>query len=191
VGTSGLVNLYHDPIIIQDIDNLLIRLHTKFIPSSVEIEGSRLMNEYTFTSYHYGFKQNSLSTEAEMNVLIEGLGRNILKQLGDVELGKSLRIFLHDKENKVVGGIAADLFGDWAYISLLWVEESLRNKGLGSELLCRLESEAIQMGCTNAHLDTYSFEAKPFYEKAGYKVFGKLDDYPVGYCKYFLTKALK
>jgi GNAT superfamily N-acetyltransferase len=149
------------------------------------------MNGFTFSTYRYGFKQDTPSTETEMMVLIEGLGRNILKHLGDVELGKSLRIFMHDQENKTVGGIAADLFGGWAYISLLWVEESLRNRGLGSELLSRLEAEAIRMGCTNAHLDTYSYEAKPFYEKAGYKVFGRLDDYPVGYCKYFLTKALK
>ena len=149
------------------------------------------MNDFTFSTYRYGFKQDTPSTEAEMMVLLEGLGRNILKHLGDVELGKSLRIFMHDQENKTVGGIAADLFGGWVYISLLWVEESLRNRGLGSELLSRLEAEAIRMGCTGAHMDTYSFEARPFYEKAGYEVFGKLDDYPAGHCKYFLRKSLK
>jgi len=149
------------------------------------------MNDYTFTTYWYGFKQDTPSTEAEMMVLLEGLGRNILKHLGDVDLGRSLRIFLHDKENRTVGGITADLFGGWAYISLLWVEESLRNQGFGSELLHRLETEAINLGCTNAHLDTYSYEARPFYEKAGYEVFGKLDDYPPGYCKYFLRKSLQ
>jgi len=150
-----------------------------------------MMNDFTFSTYRYGYKQDTPATETEMMVMIEGLGRNILKHLGEVELGKSLRIFLHDKENNTVGGIAADLFGGWAYISLLWVEESLRNQGFGSELLHRLEAEAINLGCTNAHLDTYSFEARPFYERAGYKMFGKLDDYPPGHCKYFLTKALK
>ena len=149
------------------------------------------MNEYTFTFYRSGFKQETTSTEAEMMVLLEGLGRNILKHLGNVELGRSLKIFLRDKENRTVGGITADLFGGWAYISLLWVEESLRNQGFGSELLRRLEREAVSLGCTKAHLDTYSFEARPFYEKAGYQVFGKLDDYPAGHCKYFLWKALK
>jgi len=149
------------------------------------------MNEYTFTFYRSGFKQETTSTEAEMMVLLEGLGRNILKHLGNVELGRSLKIFLRDKENRTVGGITADLFGGWAYISLLWVEESLRNQGFGSELLRRLEREAVSLGCTKAHLDTYSFEARPSYEKAGYKVFGKLDDYPAGHCKYFLWKALK
>lgn len=149
-----------------------------------------MINEYTFSTYRYGFQPETASTENDMMVLIEGLGRNILKHLGDVELGKSLRIFLRDRENKTFGGIAADLFGGWVYISLLWVDENLRNLGYGSELLNRLESEAIQLGCKYAHVDTYSFEARPFYEKAGYEVFGKLDDYPPGHCKYFLKKKL-
>lgn len=112
------------------------------------------MNDFTFSTYRYDLKQGTASTETEMMVLIEGLGRNILKHLGDVELGKSLKIFLRNKENRIVGGIAADLFGGWAYISLLWVEESLRNQGFGGELLRRLEAEAILLGCTNAHVDT-------------------------------------
>ena len=148
------------------------------------------MKDYTFSAYRCGFQQETTSTESDMMVLIEGLGRNILKHLGDVELGKSLRIFLRDRDNRTVGGIAADLFGGWVYISLLWVDENLRDQGYGSKLLNRLESEAIQLGCKYAHVDTYSFEAVPFYQKAGYEVFGKLDDYPPGHSKYFLKKAL-
>ncbi len=76
------------------------------------------MNEYTFTTHGTGFKQETASTKSDMMVLIEGLGRNILLHLGNVELGKSLRIFMSDKDNQPVGGIAADLSGGWAYISL-------------------------------------------------------------------------
>jgi hypothetical protein len=39
-------------------------------------------------------------------------------------------------------------------------------------------------------VDTYSFEAKPFYEKLGYEVYGVLEDYPEEHCKYFLKKRL-
>jgi GNAT superfamily N-acetyltransferase len=130
------------------------------------------------------------ATAQDVGALLEGLGSNILKHLGDIELGRSIRIFLRDQDNRVVGGITAELFGGWAYISLLWVAESLRNQGLGTELLNRLEAEAIRLGCKHAHVDTYSFEARPFYERAGYEVFGRLDDYPQGHCKYFLKKKL-
>jgi GNAT superfamily N-acetyltransferase len=89
-----------------------------------------------------------------------------------------------------VGGMIAHCFGGWMYISLLWIDKSLRNHGYGSELMQLVEAEAIQMGCIHSHLDTYSFEARPFYEKLGYQIFATLDDYPTGYCKYFLKKHL-
>ncbi len=148
------------------------------------------MNDRTYSTHLCLTQAEMDATAADMQLMIEGLGGNILKHLGNIELGKSIRIFVRDQAGKTDGGIAADLFGGWAYISLLWVDENLRNRGLGTELLNRLEAEAIRLGCKHAHLDTYSFEARPFYERAGYEVFGKLDDYPTGYCKYFLKKAL-
>jgi GNAT superfamily N-acetyltransferase len=123
-------------------------------------------------------------------VLLEGLGNNILEHLGKVELGRSIKIFLQDPTGKVMAGVLADCFGGWVYISLLWVEKSLRNLGFGTKLMRLVESEGVQLGCTHAHVDTYSFEAKPFYEKLGYELFATLDDYPPGYKKYFLKKRL-
>ena len=123
-------------------------------------------------------------------VILNGLGKNILARLGDVELGISVRIFIKTQEGQVAGGIVADIFGHGVYITLLWVDESLRNRGLGSRLVGLAEEEARKLGCTLAHLDTYGFEAKPFYEKLGYHVFGVLEDYAGGYGKYFLKKSL-
>ena len=126
---------------------------------------------------------------AEM-VMLDGLGKNILKNIGDVELGRPIKIFVRNKSDEVVGGLTANVFGSWVYISLLWMEESLRNLGYGTRLVQICEEEAKQLGCQNAHLDTYSFEARPFYERLGYELFATLDDYPKGYCKYFLKKRL-
>jgi hypothetical protein len=39
-------------------------------------------------------------------------------------------------------------------------------------------------------LSTFSFQARPFYEKLGYEVFATLEDCPVGHCEYFLRKQL-
>ncbi|MDB5536981.1 MAG: Acetyltransferase family protein, partial [Devosia sp.] len=39
-------------------------------------------------------------------------------------------------------------------------------------------------------LDTFSFQARPFYEKLGYSVFGTIPDYPPGGARYFLSKTL-
>ena len=53
-----------------------------------------------------------------------------------------------------------------------------------------MEQAAKERGCTYAHLDTFSFQARPFYEALGYEVFGILDDYPPGHHKFFMKKAL-
>jgi hypothetical protein len=49
---------------------------------------------------------------------------------------------------------------------------------------------AARRGCTRAHLDTFSYQARPFYERLGYRVFGVLEDYPPGHRRCFLEKAL-
>jgi GNAT superfamily N-acetyltransferase len=74
----------------------------------------------------------------------------------------------------------------------LWLPESLRGDGLGTEVLYQAEAEeeARKRGCTNAHLDTFDFQALSFYQKNGYGLFGKLDGYPTGHQRYFLTKRL-
>jgi len=130
------------------------------------------------------------STADGYQAVLEGLGRNIISKIGNVELGKSVQVFIRNKENKVVGGAVGQIFGGWVYISLLWVEESLRNKGNGTKLLKMMEAKAVKLGCKYAHLDTYSFEAKPFYEKNGYTLFATLENYPEGHSKHFLKKKL-
>jgi hypothetical protein len=38
------------------------------------------------------------------------------------------------------------------------------------------------------HLDTFDFQAKDFYVKHGYEVFGVLEDCPEGHVRYFMKK---
>ena len=45
-------------------------------------------------------------------------------------------------------------------------------------------------GCTRVFLQTYSFQAKDFYQKLGYQVVGQLDDYPPGQSFYWMRKEL-
>jgi len=72
----------------------------------------------------------------------------------------------------------------------LYLPADLRSRGLGAELLRRAEVEARARGCVGAHLDTYGFQARGFYEKQGYAVFGALPDCPPGHARFFLSKRL-
>jgi len=148
------------------------------------------MDKYTFSVHICDNQQEMEATQEAMGIVLQGLMDNIVKRIGDIPFGPSVRIFLRNPRDRVVGGITGELFGGWLYTSLLWVEDSLRHQGYGTRLLDMLEKEAIQRGCRYAHVDTFSFEARPFYEKQGYTLFGALEDYPEGHCKYFLKKQL-
>jgi GNAT superfamily N-acetyltransferase len=76
------------------------------------------------------------------------------------------------------------------HVELLFVPETFRGTGLGRQMLLQAEQEAISRGCRGAWLDTNSFQARGFYERLGYSVFGILDDYPPGQSRIFLHKVL-
>jgi len=103
---------------------------------------------------------------------------------------KELCIFLRDDDGKIVGGLNGETYWGWLYVENLVVDESVRTKGYGSKLLQAAEDEARNRGCSFVHLDTYSFQALPFYKKHGYTVFGELDDFPPGGKRHFLRKTL-
>jgi ribosomal protein S18 acetylase RimI-like enzyme len=70
------------------------------------------------------------------------------------------------------------------------VDESLRGQGWGKQLLERFENEAIARDCHAAWVDTYGFQAPGFYEKLGYREFGRLDNFPPGSARLFFWKPL-
>jgi GNAT superfamily N-acetyltransferase len=86
-----------------------------------------------------------------------------------------LAIFLRDSESEaIVGGLWAVAAYEWLYIDLLFVPEALRGRGLGSALVKKAEAIAAQRGYTGVRLDTLSFQAPRFYEKLGYREYGRL-----------------
>ena len=99
-------------------------------------------------------------------------------------------MFLRDESGTIVGGVWGQLNWNWMHIGLVWVAEALRGTGYGRQLLAAKEHAAIEHGCTAAHLDTFSFQARSFYESLGYEVFGTLDDYPRGHQRFFMKKPL-
>lgn len=96
------------------------------------------------------------------------------------------------KDNdKIIAGICADVY-IWQilFISLIFVHEDYRHQKLASLLIQKVEEKAKFLGAQLAHLDTFSFQAKDFYIKHGYEVFGVLDECPPGHKRYYLKKNL-
>ena len=104
--------------------------------------------------------------------------------------GRPLGVVARERSGVVVGGLLGQTNIGWLFVSALWVAASRRGRGLGSALLTAAEAEARRRDCVGVYLDTYSFQAKPFYERLGYRVFGELADCPPGATKYYLSKRL-
>jgi ribosomal protein S18 acetylase RimI-like enzyme len=102
-----------------------------------------------------------------------------------------LAFLLKDAAGEVLGGALGDVWGGWLHIGYLWVARHLRGRGWASRLVREAERYAIARGAHHAYLETFSFQARPLYEKLGYEVFGRLDDFPPGHTKYFLRKTLR
>lgn len=96
-----------------------------------------------------------------------------------------------EKSGEIVGGILGRMYcWNCLYIDVLWVKEEYRKDNLGSKLLREVECTAKEKGCHLIHLDTFDFQAKDFYIKHGYEVFGVLDDCPEGHKRYFMKKSI-
>src|SRR5215475_6443810 len=105
----------------------------------------------------------------DMGVIENAVNEYNMTVTGDRDW-KPIRIFLRDEAGQIHGGITADLWGDWMHIIYLWVSEDLRHGGYGTRLLEAAEKEALAFGCHHAYLETFSFQARPFYERSGYTV---------------------
>ena len=99
-----------------------------------------------------------------------------------------LLIVMRDEDDNVVGGLVASTYWSWLDVDHLWVAEAMRGRGLGRRLLRTAEREARARSCSRAKLTTYSFQARAFYEKEGYRVVGALEDYPPGGAYFWMRK---
>ena len=103
---------------------------------------------------------------------------------------KPLAILLVDDDGNTIGGLYGKTIYDWVFVDLLVVPEHLRGSDIGTELMMEAERVAIERGCVGAWLTTFTFQARGFYEKLGYELFGELENSPDDNARLFLRKRL-
>lgn len=104
--------------------------------------------------------------------------------------GRLLACFVRDEQGAIVGGIYGWTWGGCCEIKFLWVAETLRGQGVGTDLLLAAEREAMGRGCEQIVLDTHGFQAPQFYQQRGYQIVGEVAGYPRGSSKIYLQKTL-
>jgi GNAT superfamily N-acetyltransferase len=92
---------------------------------------------------------------------------------------------------EILGGLRAVSYWGSFYISDVVAPETARGQRLGSELMRQAEQEARARGCRHLWLDTFEFQARPFYERLGFEVFGRLDGLEPFFPRYFMKKTLE
>lgn len=89
-----------------------------------------------------------------------------------------------------LGGLTAKVGAEWVFVELLALSEAARGRGIGRQLIERIEALAREKGKAGIWLDTYSFQAPDFYRKMGFREVGRIDDYPRGEARHFFAKTL-
>jgi GNAT superfamily N-acetyltransferase len=139
-------------------------------------------------------KQYRASVEQEVAESVREIIVSFVVQYNNSKAGPSngqpLFVVLRDQDSNVCGGLSGATSRGWLFIDHLFVPEDARGHGVGKELVAQAEHEAIKRGCKSAWLNTFEFQARGFYEKLGYSCFGQLADYPTGFSRFFLSKAL-
>lgn len=133
-------------------------------------------------------KITTTPTTNEINEIYEGLLTHNLQYIR-MEQYTPLAVF-KEENGKKIGGITGDILGNWLRIRYLWVDKAYRGNNIGTELLQAMENTAKKKGAKYAEVDTFSFQALPFYQKQRFEIFGTLENYPISDKKYYLNKVL-
>jgi Predicted acetyltransferase len=126
---------------------------------------------------------------ADVRAVQTGLRAFNVEHIGEPH-EEPVHVFLRDADGRVVGGLTGHVKWKWLYVAKLWVDERFRGQGAGSRLMDAAERFARERDCIGAYLDTFEYQARPFYERLGYEIFGTLEGHPPGLRQYFLAKSL-
>lgn len=133
------------------------------------------------------------SNEEESELIVDKIVEYNLSKVPIIQESSFIWInrVIVDTYGDIIAGINSKMYcWNCLYIDILWVKEEYRKEGLGSKILNEIEKVAKDKGCYLIHLDTFDFQAKDFYIKHGYDIFGILDECPQRHKRYFMKKII-
>ncbi|CZG38655.1 trans-aconitate 2-methyltransferase [Legionella pneumophila] len=88
----------------------------------------------------------------------------------------------------IIGGALIYQHSDAVYIDTLWVKEDYRRQGIATELLKRVEQDALEKGIVKQIICTISPQARDLYQKLGFQLIATVPEYLLGLDKFYLKK---
>jgi GNAT superfamily N-acetyltransferase len=89
---------------------------------------------------------------------------------------------------ETVGGLLGRTSLGVLFIDLVHLPAALRGQGVGREMIGMAEAEARARGCRAGVLYTITLQAPGFYEKLGWREFGRIPCDPPGNARVFFRK---
>ena len=129
-----------------------------------------------------------IEDDAELNA--EMYAKLQAYNIAEAGLRRDIFSLVHrNSRGEIEGSLRVNIIGRRAEIRTLWLETEARGVGIGSILMRAAEEEARARGCRWMALDTFSWQAAPFYESLGFTctLTRPIDD---GLEEYFYEKAL-
>jgi GNAT superfamily N-acetyltransferase len=104
---------------------------------------------------------------------------------------RTLAVLARDPASgQTLGGVLGRTSLGLLLIDLVYLPKTLRGQDIGSRMLGMAEQEAVHRGCRSATVMTISFQAPGFYERRGWREFGRVPCDPPGTFRVFMSKTL-
>lgn len=139
---------------------------------------------------------NDIEIQKEIHKNLRAYNREKCKWIYDNESSipskdeKEYSNFVVYDDGNLIGGAIGFIEYEWYYLDKLWVSEKYRSKGIGTMLINNIEEFAQKKLLVGIRMGTWNFQAKGFYEKMGYTVFGEIKDCPPNTIHYDLKKVI-
>jgi len=126
----------------------------------------------------------------DLQILNDGIAKQAKEKKDMIQLD-FFAFFIRDENDRIIGGCAGDNMYGSLYIGQLWIDEQLRGKGYGTQLMQKAEDLAKNSGCNFMAVNTFDWEALNFYKKLGFFVEFERKGFDKDSIFYFLRKNLK
>ncbi len=140
-----------------------------------------------------GHGDTGLSVEHDPDPADRAVLRQLLLDYNDLHVGPSdfrdIAVVLRSPNGPVEGGLVGYTGRGWLHVELFVLPAAVRGQRIGTKILTMAHEEAKARGVIGTKLATSSFQARPFYEKLGYHVYGEIPDYqPGGHARYLMAQ---
>jgi len=107
-----------------------------------------------------------------------------------VGVEQEIAVFVRDDDGRAVGGVCGITWGGYCELHAMWVDESLRGRGLARRLMTAAEDEARRRGCVQVIFMAYDLLTPGLYERLGYETVAVVEGCPVGSSARWCRKQL-